>query len=248
MLITPPPSTLSASTAPACTRDELIARGLPIVRRLARRMARRLPAAVQSDDLVSSGHEGLVRAVDAFDPSRCTQFEAYAGHRIRGAMLDELRGADTVTPHGRRRAAQLAGARTTLERELGRPARAIEVAESVGISVDEYHRIVADIAGAPTVAVSAETHGDSVAGLEPDPSALLGRAQARALLARAIAGLPARDAEVLAFYYQHELTLAEIGRMLGVTESRVCQILSRAHAAVRANLEEAGVEAADILP
>ena len=137
MLSTSRPSTLPTTATPACTRDELIARGLPIVRRLAKRMARRLPAAVQPDDLLSSGSEGLIRAVDAFDPARCTHFETYAGHRIRGAMLDELRGADIVTHHGRRRDAQLARARAALERDLGRPARAAEVAESVGMNVDE---------------------------------------------------------------------------------------------------------------
>jgi RNA polymerase sigma factor for flagellar operon FliA len=198
-------------------------------------MARRLPPSVQVDDLVSSGTEGLLRAVDAYDPSRNDRFEPYAERRIRGAMLDELRAADVLTRHGRSRMAQLSRAVAKLEHALRRAPTEEEIAAALGLALAEYHQLTMELARAPVLG-SGDVDVEDVAGDTLDPSVLLAEAQLREHLRLAVAELPPRTVEVLGLYYQHECTQAEIGRILGVTESRVCQILGEAALRLRAKL------------
>lgn len=217
-------------------RDALVRRGLPLVRRLAFRMARRLPASVEVGDLIGAGSEGLMKAAASYDASKHPRFEPYAEARIRGAMLDELRGADPVTRHGRQKMAEVAKAIATLTQRLGRPPEEAEIADALGVPLARYRKLAEDLAKAPALGHVGDVLPDELAGASTDPSqAYLEREQQR-LVAEAITRLPERTQTVLALYYQEECTQAEIGRILEVSEGRVCQILGEAAARIRAEL------------
>lgn len=234
---------LTATTQPQVVRDRntLIEIGLPLVRRIAFRMARRLPPSVEVDDLISAGTEGLVRAVDAYDPTRNDRFEPYAESRIRGAILDELRAADVLTRHGRTRMAQVSRVIARLEHSLSRAPTEEEIAQTLGLPLAEYQQIAMELARAPAIGRLGEHDPDDVASAALDPAALFAAAELRGHLVRAIQSLPERTQQVLALYYQHDATQAEIGKALGVTESRVCQILGEAIARLRAKLASQAV-------
>jgi len=230
---------LTATTqtkSPQGDRDRLIAIGIPLVRRIAFRMARRLPPSVEVDDLVSAGTEGLVRAVDAYDPSRNDRFEPYAESRIRGAILDELRAADVLTRHGRSRMAKVSRTIAQLEHSLKRAPTEEEIAKALDLPLAEYQQLAMELARGPAIGRLGEHDPDDVASAALDPSALFAEAELRGHLVKAIQSLPERSQQVLALYYQHDCTQAEIGKVLGVTESRVCQILGEATARLRAKL------------
>lgn len=227
------PTAYEADTPP---REELIAIGLPIVRRIAYRMARRLPASVDVDELISAGNEGLVVAAERFDPQRYPHFEPYAERRIRGAILDELRSWDPVTRHGRRRMLEVSKAIRKLEAELGRPPEEDEVAAELGIELSEYQRLSMQLARGPMLGRLGQVEPDSVDSGLDDPASLYSEAELRRRVAQAITQLPERTQTVLALYYQEDCTQAEIGQVLGVSESRVCQILGQAAARLRAIL------------
>ncbi len=230
-------TTEGAESAPR-TRDQLVAIGIPIVRRIAFRMARRLPPSVEVGDLIGAGTEGLLRAIDAYDRTRCDRFEPYAEARIRGAILDELRNLDVMTRHGRRRMTEVTRAIQALQRELHRAPTEEEIAGRLGLPLDEYRRIALELSRAPALGRLGEVDPDDVESAALDPAALYGELELRRNLVRAIEGLPDRMKQVLALYYQHEATQAEIGQVLGVTESRVCQILGEAAARLRAALAD----------
>ncbi len=219
-------------------RDELIEIGLPIVRRVAFRLARRLPPNVEVDDLVGAGTEGLLRAIEGYDPARSPAFEPYAEARIRGAILDELRASDPLTRHGRRRLAAITKAIKSLQVELDREPSEDEVAARLGIPLEEYQRVSGELARGPALGRLGDIEPDDVPGAITDPCALYDERELKERLAQAIASLPPRTQQVLALYYQHECTQSEIGRILGVTESRVCQILGEAAARLRARLAD----------
>ncbi|MFO0714209.1 MAG: sigma-70 family RNA polymerase sigma factor [Sandaracinus sp.] len=219
-------------------RQALLDVGLPIVRRVAHGVARRIPSHVDIGDLMGAGTEGLLKAVSAYDPVRSDRFEPYAETRIRGAILDELRSIDAMTQHGRRRMAAVNKRTWELERALGRAPSDEEVAEALGIPVSDYLDLLATASHASGMTSGAECDPDLVAANGPDPQSLCAEMEERRRLAEAIAKLPTRLQEVLGLYYQHECTQAEIGRMLGVTESRVCQLLSDATSRLRFVLGE----------
>jgi len=231
-------STASAGAArvSATERQALIEAGLPLVRRLAFRMARRLPPNVDVGDLIGAGTEGLIKAADAFDPSRHARFEPYAEQRIRGAILDELRGLDPMTRHGRRRLAEVTKAVRSLEATLGRAPEEDEIAKALGLPIAQYRKLTEELARAPALAALGEVDPDGIESEAGDPSRALDEAQLLERVARAIRGLPERTQTVLALYYQESCTQAEIAEVLGVTESRVCQILGEATARLRAQL------------
>lgn len=218
------------------SRDELVAIGIPIVRRIAYRMARRLPPSVEVGDLIGAGTEGLLRAIDAYDRTRCDRFEPYAEARVRGAILDELRNLDVMTRHGRRRMTEVTRAIQQLQRELNRAPTEEEIAQKLGLSLEDYQRIAMELAQAPAIGRLGEIDPDDVESATLDPAALYGEVELRRNLVAAIDKLPERMRQVLALYYQHECTQAEIGQVLGVTESRVCQILGEAAARLRVAL------------
>lgn len=222
------------------SRDGLITLGLPIVRRMAFRMARRLPPNVDVGDLIGAGTEGLIKAAEAFDPTRHPRFEPYAEARIRGAILDELRSNDSMTRHGRRRLAEVTKTIRDLQQDLGRQPTEEEVAESLGMPLDQYHKLTESLARGPALARLGEVDPDAVASGTFDPSSVLDEKQLKVRLIEAIRTLPERTQMVLALYYQEECTQAEIGEILGITESRVCQILGDCIARLRAKLEQKG--------
>lgn len=219
------------------TRDELVALGLPIVRRIAFRMARRLPPNVDVGDLIGAGAEGLLRAAEAFDPTRHARFESYAETRIRGAILDELRTLDPMTRHGRRRLAEVTRTVRDLQASLGRAPSEQEIADALGIGLEQYQKLAEDLARGPALARLGEVDPDAVDSEEHDPGSALEETELKARLVSAIGQLPERTQLVLALYYQEECTQAEIGKILGITEGRVCQILGEAAARLRSTLD-----------
>lgn len=235
--VPPLPSSVGSPT-PSRSRGELITEGLAIVRRTAFRLARRLPPSVEVGDLISAGTEGLLEAVDRFDPERNARFEAFAATRIRGAILDELRASDAMTRHGRRRLAEVTRAVRSLEAELGRAPEEFEIAARLGITIEQYGKLAGDLARGPALARLGEIDPDEIADEQHDPSEAASRRELQPHLAAAIGKLPERTRTVLALYYQEECTQAEIGLVLGVTESRVCQILGDAIVRLRGSLQQ----------
>lgn len=217
------------------SRDELITRGLPIVRRLAFRLARRLPPNVDVGDLIGAGTEGLLKAIESYDPNHAARFETYAESRVRGAILDELRAQDALTRHGRRQFGEVTRAIRKLESSLGRVPEEQEVANELGIELDAYHKLTEHLARGPALANLGAIDPDDTAGDEVTTREIEAR-QLRTQLVIAVKKLPDRMQKVLALYYQEECTLAEVGQILGVTESRVCQILGEATVRLRASL------------
>lgn len=217
------------------SRDELIQRGLPIVRRLAFRLARRLPPNVDVGDLIGAGTEGLLKSIESYDVNNAARFETYAEARVRGAILDELRGQDALTRHGRRQMGEVTRAMRKLEATLGRAPEEEEVAAALGIDLAAYHKLAENLSRAPALANLGALDPDDVAGLS-DSAGELETRELRTQLIGAVKRLPERTQTVLGLYYQEECTLAEIGEVLGVTESRVCQILGDATARLRAAL------------
>ncbi len=221
---------------PSLSRDELIAEGMPIVRRVAYRMARRLPPSVDVGDLIGAGSEGLIKAAESYDPTVYPRFEPYAKQRIRGAILDELRSWDPVTRHGRRKMLEVSKAVDRLTIRLGRQPEEHEVADELGMPLEDYQRIAMELARGPMLGRLGQVEPDHVDSGFDDPASILGKREMMERLARAITQLPDRSQTVLALYYQEDCTQAEIGEILGVTESRVCQILGEAAARLRALL------------
>ncbi len=216
------------------SREELLRRGLPLVRRIAYRMVRRLPANVDVGDLIGAGSEGLLKAADAYDPARYPRFEPYAETRIRGAILDELRAADPMTRHGRRKLAEVTQVVRELTQELGRPPEEEEIVSRLGIELAHYRKLSEGFAQAPALARLGEISPEDVSDDRANPQRLTLDREREQQVAEAIRKLPERTQTVLALYYQEDCTQAEIAQILGVTEGRVCQIMGEATARIQA--------------
>lgn len=227
--------TMGAVAAPRPSREELIERGLPIVRRLAFRLARRLPPNIDVNDLIGAGTEGLLKAIEAYDANHAARFETYAESRVRGAILDELRAQDSLTRHGRRQMGEVTKVMRKLENQLGRSPEEQEVAAALGMDLEAYHKLAENLSRAPALANLGALDPDDVAS-SSDSAVEFESRELKVQLVSAIKKLPERTQQALALYYQEECTLAEIGEILGVTESRVCQILGDATARLRAAL------------
>ena len=212
------------------TRDGLAVHYRPLVRSVAHRTAQRLPDHVDAADLVQSGVFGLLEAIDRFDPGRCARFESYAVPRIQGAVLDELRAQDWVPRAVRLRAREAERVGEQLAMRLRRTATGQEIADALGVPLHEL-----SAAGATRVLSVEQLR----AGAEPDPAGAVQEHETRRQLWQAIDQLGERDRLVVRLYYLEDRTLAEIGRILGVTESRVCQLHARLIARLRACLAEA---------
>ena len=224
--------------AKAHTRDDLIRLGLPRVRRIAFRMARRLPPNIEVDDLISAGTEGLLKAIAAYDSNVNPRFEPYADARIRGAILDELRAADPMTRHGRRRMAEVESAIRTLRQTLSTEPTEEQIAEALEMPLPQYQKLMENLARAPALGRLGEVDPDDVPGKVTTPEGLLEKQQLKASLIASIGKLPQRTQLVLALYYQEECTQAEIGRILSITESRVCQLLGEATVRLRSLMRQ----------
>lgn len=215
-----------------------------LVKRIAYQLAARLPANVDIDDLVQAGMIGLLNALNHYDEHQGAQFETYAGQRIRGAMLDELRDADWVPRSVRKQARDIERAIGVLSHRLGHAPSEQQLADELGVTLAEYQQMLADAHGHQLVhyedfeSEEGESIAFDVADSRPTPLQLLQDDGMRAALVKAIAELPEREKMVMAMYYQEDLNLKEIGAVLGVSESRVCQLHSQAILRLRSKMRD----------
>lgn len=229
--------------ASAANGDALVMRHAELVKRIAYHLAGRLPASVEVADLIQAGMLGLLEAASNYTADRGASFETYAGIRIRGAMLDALRKLDWAPRSVHRKARAAAAAVRELEAEFGREARDNEIAQKMGVSLDDYHRIAQDAASCRITSLdSSDEDDDSPLGRVKDdgadPFADVSDSGFRSALAQAIQGLPERERLVMSLYYDDELNLKEIGAVLKVTESRVCQLHGQALVRLKARLAD----------
>ncbi len=223
------------ATSRASGYESLIVEHIGLALSVARRMAKRLPKGVSQEDLESSALLGLTEAAHRYDAERQESFMAFAAKRVRGAILDYLRHNDILSRRGRRAARQVADAARQVEATHGRSATDSDLAQQLGLSESEFHQSYADVRQASVVSM------DDLEGMLADPefrtpSEILEKQQVRAALMRALGSLDERQVLILACYYQEALTLREIGELLGITESRVCQIHARAVRILREHL------------
>ncbi|WP_319941614.1 RNA polymerase sigma factor FliA [Aestuariirhabdus haliotis] len=222
----------------------LVERHSPLVKRIAHHLAARLPASVQVDDLIQSGMIGLLEAARKYDGSKGAAFETYAGIRIRGAMLDEVRKGDWVPRSVHRNGRRVAEAVKSVESRLGRDAKDNEIAAELQISIDEYHSMLNDCMGSRLFSFddlldSEDSHHEG-ALLSPDidlPHEGVQTDRFLKALEEAITTLPEREQLLLSLYYDEEMNLKEVGAVLGVSESRVSQLHSQAALRLRSRLE-----------
>lgn len=220
---------------------QLVERHGPLVKRIAYHLLARLPASVQLDDLLQSGMVGLLEAARNYDAGKGASFETYAGIRIRGAMLDEMRRGDWAPRSIHRNTRRVQQAIQAVENRLGRDATDSEIAAELDIPLEEYHSMVQHTMGSrlfslDEINAQEDRYEEVVASSGPGPAEEAQKADFRHSLAEAIRELPEREQLVLALYYDEELNLKEVGAVLGVSESRVCQIHGQAAARLRARL------------
>ena len=221
-------------------KNQLVQRFVPLVKRIAFHLMARLPANVQFDDLVQNGMIGLLDAISRYEDGYGAQFETYATQRIRGSMLDGLRENDWLPRQLRREMRRIEAAISQLEHEQGKTPSEKELADCLGMSLPEYQKTLQEARGHQIVYFEdfASEEGDDFldrhfADTESDPLHLLEDKNLRQVLVRAIENLPEREKLMMALYYEEELNLREIGEVMGVTESRVCQLHSQAVARLR---------------
>ena len=229
-------------------RDRLIVTYAPLVKYVAGRLGSGLPAHVDDEDLVSYGLLGLISAIERYEPDRDVKFETYAIARIRGAIIDELRALDWVPRSVRSRAREIERAIGELEGKLGRVPSDEEIAAKLGITTEELDESLSEISRSSIAALDelwsvGGSDGDQVALIDtiedtdaPDPQGALSQTELREAIADAIARLPEREKLVVTLFYYEELTLREIGEVLGVTESRVSQLHTKAILRLKARL------------
>ncbi len=226
-------------TEPPVNEAQLVQRHSDLVRRIAHHLMARLPPSVDVGDLIQAGLIGLLEAARNFSGAHGASFETYAGIRIRGAMLDELRRGDWAPRSVHRRLREIAAAMRAIEQECGREAKDVEVAQRVGIPLDEYHRCLQDATQCQMLSINArdeESDAFDAPSGERTPLEEVEREEFQHNLAEAIESLPEREKLVLSLYYDEELNLREIGAVLDVSESRVCQIHGQALLRLRARM------------
>ncbi|MBO1255213.1 RNA polymerase sigma factor FliA [Alteromonas sp. 5E99-2] len=223
-------------------KNQLVEQHAPLVKRIAHHLIARLPASVLVDDLIQSGMIGLLEAAKNFDGSKGASFETFAGIRIRGAMLDEIRKGDWTPRSVHRNSRSITDAINQVERETGRDARDSEIAEKLNISLNEYHSMLNDVNVGKLIGIEDLGISEDVLSSEQDegndgPLADLMQGAFQKALAHSITTLPEREAIVLSLYYDEELNLREIGEVLEVSESRVSQIHSQAMLKLKSKME-----------
>jgi RNA polymerase sigma factor FliA len=238
-------------TGSTSARDALILNYSPLVKYVAGRVAVGLPANVEQADLISYGIFGLIDAIEKYEPARGIKFETYAISRIRGAIIDELRAIDWVPRSVRFKAREVEKAYVALENSLKRPPSDAEIANEMGISLDDLSSIYTQLSTVSLVALDEMMSVDSERGdklslvetLEdtraPSPLESVESEEMKQILAESINKLPEREKIVITLYYYEGLTLAQIGQVLGVTESRICQMHTKAVLAMRGKINEA---------
>jgi len=226
----------------ATTQDELVEVHASLVKRIAYHLISRLPSCVQVEDLIQSGMIGLLEAARNYDAMQGASFETYAGIRIRGSMLDEIRKGDWTPRSLHRKVREISQAMRQIETEQGRDARDSEVAERLSMTLDEYHLILQDASSHQIVSFEDIPSKDAtvVDGFSAKITGPLERLQEedlKEILAKVISALPERERLVMSLYYDEELNLRETGEVLGVSESRVCQIHSQALIRLKAKIQ-----------
>ena len=230
-------------------RERLVLAYAPLVKYVAGRMSSGLPSHVEEADLISYGLLGLISAIERFEPEREIKFETFAITRIKGSIIDELRSLDWVPRSVRAKAREIEAAQTKLEHELGRGPTDEEVATKLEMSLEDFQESLLQISNSTVVALDelwtvSDASGDQVSLLDTmkdpnavDPAKELGVSELKDRLAHAISRLPEREKLVIALYYYENLTLREIGEVLGVTESRVSQLHTKAVLRLKARLQ-----------
>lgn len=228
-------------------RQQMVERYLPLVRRMAHHLIAKLPASVQLDDLIQAGLIGLMDAIGRFEEGQGAQFETYATQRIRGSMLDELRQADWLPRGLRQSQRRIETALQKTEQALGRPPTEAEMAQAMGLSLEDYQALLFEARGTQLIYYEdyEDEEGNSsgfldrqLDGDDNDPLSSLNDERFRKALVSAIEVLPEREKLVMGLYYEQELNFREIAAVLNVTESRVCQLHSQAVARLRVKLKE----------
>jgi len=230
------------------SQEEIIVRYTPFIKYIAHRLAMRLPPHISVEDLISSGLIGLMDALTKFDPEKNVAFKTYAEFRIRGAMLDELRALDWVPRSVRQKAAQIEKTILHLERRLGRSVEDDEIASELGLSLDDYYNLMNEINGISVLDIAGlpqklpKLSDEDILNLlldekEGDPYHHLSLKELKKNLARAIDELSPNEKMVISLYHYEELTLKEIGEVLELTESRICQIHTKGILKLRAKLK-----------
>lgn len=227
------------------SQHQLIERYAPLVKRIAYHLLARLPASVQVEDLMQAGMIGLLEASKKYDAGKGASFETFAGIRIRGAMLDEVRKGDWAPRSVHRNTRMVSDAIRRVEARTGRDAKDQEVAAELQLSLEDYYGILSDTLGSRLFSFDELLDEGEHSGVQADqaeptlgPSRYLEDERFQEALAEAITNLPERERLVLALYYDEELNLKEIGEVLGVSESRVSQLHSQCAARLRARLSE----------
>tara|TARA_Y100001934_G_scaffold230243_1_gene277714 strand:- start:612 stop:1370 length:759 start_codon:yes stop_codon:yes gene_type:complete len=228
-------------------REAVIKEYSPMIKYVANRIAMRLPPHIEIDDLVSVGVLGLIDAIDKYDASRGAKFKTYAEFRVRGAILDELRSMDWVPRSVRQKASALETVIQKLQNKLGRPPEDDEVANELGMSMGELFNTMNETKSMPILSLEdlgiAKESGeqqsllDCLAGKGDDPQTSLRLNELKGIIAKAIDVLPEKERLMISLYYYEELTMKEIGEVLGITESRVSQIHSKAVYRLRSKLK-----------
>lgn len=227
-------------------KDELIRAYLPLVKRIAYHLMTRLPANVEADDLIQVGMIGLLGALERYEDDQGAQFETYASQRIRGAMLDELREADWASRNVRKASRQIEAAIHSLQQRLQRQPTEQEIASELDIAIQDYFELLNDARGAQLIyyedlhaSDENEDFLDRFANHdEQGPFDILASAGFKKALSKAVTILPEREKMLMGMYYEQEMNFKEIGTVLGITESRVCQLHSQAVARLRGRLRD----------
>lgn len=247
------PKTKSASRirpamARTAERDKIVLENLPLVKAIAVRVHENLPVHVDLDDLVHAGILGLFDAATKFDEAKMVSFSSYAKHRIKGAIIDSLRQLDWASRDLRRRHKQLETVTRELSGELHRAPSEAEIADRMGVDVDRWRQIMVDLRNVGLVSASQRPADqddlpapDFPSAPEMQPDNMCAHQQLRTVLAGAVKSLPERYQKVVALYYTNEMTMKEIGGMLGINESRVSQIHKTALEKMAVVLQEAGI-------
>lgn len=223
--------------------DERVMQHAPLVKRIAYHLLNRLPDSVQVDDLIQAGMLGLLEAIKNYDASQGASFDTYAGIRIRGSMLDEVRRCDWTPRSVHKKSRMVSDAIRTIENRTGREARDTDVAEYLGIAIDEYNHILQDssscrVFSVEELAQTGDGYLDESLNQEEELADGLSREGFQQALASAIMGLPERERLIISLYYDEELNLREIGEVLNISESRVSQISTQAVLRLRSRLSE----------
>jgi RNA polymerase sigma factor for flagellar operon FliA len=226
-------------------KDALVRTHLPLVKRIAYHLLSRLPASVEADDLIQAGLIGLLDAVERFDDTQGAHFDTYATQRVRGAMLDELREADWASRTVRKASRQIESAINNLQQRLKRPPTELEIAGEMNLGINEYFDLLNDTRGAQLVYYEDLYASDSddfldrfVDELAAGPFEMISDQNFKKALTQAVKDLPDREKMLMGMYYEQEMNFKEIGSVLGVSESRVCQLHGQAIARLRGFLSD----------